>query len=168
MTASDDVVSGAKRKFDRTLDTQPIELHTGEKPRLEWLLDGYYDIAYGNLWQGAEASSRGRCLSAEHEAMASARVTARCFSYGQAIGVAAAMCLRNDERADAQRIRAKEALRKDERRDLITELDKTSCLNSRLTERADRGRGAFNWPRNKISSQRLLCLFQAITGSAAP
>ena len=36
----------------------------------------------------------GRCLSAEHEAMASARVTAQCFSYGQAIGMAAAMSLR--------------------------------------------------------------------------
>ena len=33
----------------------------------------------------------GRCLSAQHEAVASARVTAQCFSYGQAIGHAAAM-----------------------------------------------------------------------------
>ena len=38
--------------------------------------------------------SAGRCLSAEHEAMASARVTASCFSYGQAVGMAAAMALR--------------------------------------------------------------------------
>ena len=36
----------------------------------------------------------GRCLSAEHEAMASARVTALCFSYGQAVGMASAMALR--------------------------------------------------------------------------
>jgi hypothetical protein len=36
----------------------------------------------------------GRCLSAEHEAMASARVTAQCFSYGQAIGLAAAIAVR--------------------------------------------------------------------------
>jgi hypothetical protein len=35
----------------------------------------------------------GRCLSAQHEAVASARVTAQCFSYGHAIGHAAAMCL---------------------------------------------------------------------------
>jgi FAD dependent oxidoreductase len=35
----------------------------------------------------------GCCLSAEHEAMASARVTAQCFSYGQAVGMAAAMAL---------------------------------------------------------------------------
>jgi len=30
-------------------------------------------------------------LSAEHEAVASARVTAQCFSYGQALGVAATL-----------------------------------------------------------------------------
>jgi len=31
----------------------------------------------------------GRCLSAEHEALASARVTAQCFEYGHAAAVAA-------------------------------------------------------------------------------
>ena len=36
----------------------------------------------------------GRCLSAEHEAVASARVTAQCFSYGHALGVAATVALR--------------------------------------------------------------------------
>jgi hypothetical protein len=36
----------------------------------------------------------GRCLSAEHEAVASARVTAQCFSYGHAIGHAAVLSLR--------------------------------------------------------------------------
>ena len=74
----------------------PIELHSGEKPRLEWLLDDYYDIAYDNFvpMKGEGLLVAGRCLSAEHEAMASARVTAQCFSYGQAIGMAAAICVR--------------------------------------------------------------------------
>jgi hypothetical protein len=36
----------------------------------------------------------GRCLSAEHEAVASARVTAQCFAYGHAIGHAASIALR--------------------------------------------------------------------------
>jgi hypothetical protein len=36
----------------------------------------------------------GRCLSAQHEAMASARVTAQCFSYGHAIGHAAAIAVK--------------------------------------------------------------------------
>jgi hypothetical protein len=46
--------------------------------------------------------------------MASARVTAQCFSYGQAIGMAAAMCLR--ERASPRTLNVsdlREALRKD-------------------------------------------------------
>ena len=38
----------------------------------------------------------GRCLSAEHEAVASARVTAQCFSYGHAIGHAAAISAREN------------------------------------------------------------------------
>jgi succinate dehydrogenase/fumarate reductase flavoprotein subunit len=40
--------------------------------------------------RGEGLLAAGRCLSAEHEAMASARVTAQCFSYGHAIGHAAA------------------------------------------------------------------------------
>jgi hypothetical protein len=111
-----DVVSGAKRKDSIARSAWPIELHTGEKPRLEWLLDDYYDIAYGNFVpaRGERLLVAGRCLSAEHEAMASARVTAQCFSYGQAIGMAAAMCLRNDEAPRTLNVsELREALRKD-------------------------------------------------------
>ena len=36
----------------------------------------------------------GRCLSAEHEAMASARVTAQCFSYGHAVRHTGAIAVR--------------------------------------------------------------------------
>ena len=95
MLTNDDVVSGAKRKDSIARSAWPIELHSGEKPRLEWLLDDYYDIAYDNFvpLKGEGLLVAGRCLSAEHEAMASARVTAQCFSYGQAIGMAAAMCV---------------------------------------------------------------------------
>jgi hypothetical protein len=46
--------------------------------------------------------------------MASARVTAQCFSYGQAIGMPAAMCLRNDEAPRTLNVsELREALRKD-------------------------------------------------------
>jgi hypothetical protein len=38
----------------------------------------------------------GRCLSAEHEAMASARVTGPCFAYGHAIGHAAAIAVKDN------------------------------------------------------------------------
>jgi len=44
----------------------------------------------------------GRCLSAEHEAVASARVTAQCFSYGHAVGHAAALAV--NEHIDVRRV----------------------------------------------------------------
>ena len=60
-------------------------------PELHWLLDDYYDVSYRTLVPevGRTSSSAGRCLSAEHEALASARVTAQCFEYGHAAAVAA-------------------------------------------------------------------------------
>jgi glycine/D-amino acid oxidase-like deaminating enzyme len=75
----------------------PIELHAGQKPKLHWIYQDYYEVPYECFVpaRGANLLMAGRCLSAEHEAMASARVTAQCFSYGQAIGVAAAQCLQN-------------------------------------------------------------------------
>ena len=73
----------------------PIELHAGDRPRVEWLLDDYYEIPYGALVPetGENILVAGRCLSAEHEALASARVTAQCFGYGHAAAVAADLAL---------------------------------------------------------------------------
>jgi hypothetical protein len=94
---NEDVVAGTKSKCAIARSAWPIELHSGEKPQLKWLLDDYYDIAYDSFVPafGEGFLVAGRCLSAEHEAMASARVTAQCFSYGQAIGMAAAMSLQD-------------------------------------------------------------------------
>jgi hypothetical protein len=94
---NDDVVEGRKSPEAVARSAWPIELHSGEKPRLVWLCDDYYDIPFGCFVPraGEGLLVAGRCLSAEHEAMASARVTAQCFSYGQAVGMAAAMTLRS-------------------------------------------------------------------------
>lgn len=88
-----DILSGAKFKDGIARSPWPIELHTGTKPRVEWLLDDVYEIPYGCFVpeRGEGLLTAGRCLSAEHEAVASARVTAQCFSYGHAIGHAAAI-----------------------------------------------------------------------------
>ena len=74
----------------------PIELHSGQKPKVEWLLRDYYEVPYGCFVpeRGENLLAAGRCLSAEHEAVASARVTAQCFSYGHAIGHAAALAIK--------------------------------------------------------------------------
>lgn len=71
----------------------PIEMHSGNKPQLHWLFEDTYEIPYECFVpaRGEGLLAAGRCLSAEHEAMASARVTAQCFSYGHAIGHAAAI-----------------------------------------------------------------------------
>lgn len=91
-----DVVTGKKFTDGIARSPWPIELHAGAKPRVEWLLNDYYEIPYGCFVpeRGEGLLAVGRCLSAEHEAVASARVTAQCFGYGHAIGHAAALAVR--------------------------------------------------------------------------
>jgi hypothetical protein len=94
LLSNQDVVKGTKSADGIARSPWPIELHAGAKPRVEWLLDDYYEVPYGCFvpQRGEGLLFAGRCLSAQHEAVASARVTAQCFSYGHAIGHAAAMC----------------------------------------------------------------------------
>jgi glycine/D-amino acid oxidase-like deaminating enzyme len=98
LLTNEDVTAGAKFATGIARSPWPIELHSGEKPRLVWLLNDYYEVPYECFLPEAGESLlvAGRCLSAEHEAMASARVTAQCFSYGHAIGHAAAMAVREN------------------------------------------------------------------------
>ena len=93
-----DVENGRKRSDAIARSAWPIELHSGVKPRLSWLYEDYYDIPLGCFVppQGEALLATGRCLSAQHEAMASARVTAQCFSYGHAIGHAAALSVKEN------------------------------------------------------------------------
>ena len=88
-----DVVNGRKRADGIAVSPWPIELHSGQKPKVQWLLDDVYEVPFGCLVPavGTGLLIAGRCLSAEHEAVASARVTAQCFAYGHAVGIAAAL-----------------------------------------------------------------------------
>jgi hypothetical protein len=92
-----DVIRGRKFPDGIARSPWPIELHSGQKPKVEWLLDDVYEVPFGCFVpQGGEnIMVAGRCLSAEHEAVASARVTAQCFGYGHAIGHAARLALRD-------------------------------------------------------------------------
>lgn len=92
-----DVVKATKFPTAIARSPWPIELHSGDKPKLVWLYEDYYEIPYECFVpvRGEGILAAGRSLSAQHEAMASARVTAQCFSYGQAIGTAAAICVRD-------------------------------------------------------------------------
>lgn len=91
-----DVSTAMKSATGIARSAWPIELHNGEKPYLSWLFDDYYEVPFECLIP-AEARGllvAGRCLSAESEAMASARVTAQCFAYGEAAGIAAGVAVR--------------------------------------------------------------------------
>lgn len=97
---NDDVINCAKRKDSICRSPWPIELHSGDKPKLHWLVNDYYDVPYNALVPvvGENIIVAGRCLSAEHEALASARVTAQCFEYGHAAGVAAVKAIYENRR----------------------------------------------------------------------
>lgn len=92
---NDDVLECRKRPDGICRVPWPIELHSGDKPKLHWLLDDYYEVPYGALVpeRGENIIVAGRSLSAEHEALASARVTAQCFEYGNAAATAAVMSI---------------------------------------------------------------------------
>lgn len=98
-----DVAGAAKHPDGIARSPWPIELHSGAKPKLVWTCDDFYEIPYECFVPvvGDRLLVAGRCLSAEHEAMASARVTAQCFSYGQAIGLAASLSLEENMPARA-------------------------------------------------------------------
>lgn len=108
MLRNSDILGAAKSPEGIARSPWPIELHAGAKPVVNWLLDDWYEVPYGCFVpiRGSGLLFAGRCLSAEHEAVASARVTAQCFSYGHAIGHAAALSIH--ERIDAHRIDARE------------------------------------------------------------
>ncbi|AMB88383.1 FAD-dependent oxidoreductase [Pseudomonas agarici] len=87
------ILTGEKSPQGIARSPWPIELHSGAKPRVEWLLNDFYEVPFGCFVpsEGEGLLAAGRCLCAEHEAVASARVTAQCFSYGHAIGHAAVL-----------------------------------------------------------------------------
>lgn len=94
---TNEAVAGAVKRPDGICKCPwPIELHAGEKPYLFWLLNDYYEVPFGALIPavGEGLIAAGRNLCAEHQALASCRVTAQCFEYGHAAGIAADLALR--------------------------------------------------------------------------
>ena len=96
---NEDVVNCRKRPDGIVRTPWPIELHSGTKPKLHWLLDDWYEVPYGALIpaQGENIIVAGRCLSAEHEALASARVTAQTFEYGHAAAHATVISIQEEK-----------------------------------------------------------------------
>lgn len=92
-----DVLNG--RKFDDAVVRcgQPIEdHHSGKNTRWVYVKDfGYYEIPYRSLIpKGLDnVLTAGRCLSASHDAHASARSSGTAMGMGQAAGLAAVLAL---------------------------------------------------------------------------
>ncbi len=95
-----DVVGCVKTKDGIVKSAWPIELHSGEKPKVHWMLDDFYTVPFGALIpeRGENLIVAGRNLSAEHNALASARVVAQCFEYGHAAGTAAYLAVSQGKR----------------------------------------------------------------------
>lgn len=90
-----DVIETRKDEDGIAKVSWPIELHASGKPRLEWIIDDYYEIPYRCLIpnQAENLLVAGRNMYAEHVALASARVTIPCLQMGEAAGFAAAKSL---------------------------------------------------------------------------
>jgi len=95
-----DVVNAKKKEDGIARCPWPIELHDSEKPYMFWLINDYYEIPYGTLVPavGENLIVAGRNLCAEHQALASCRVTAQCFQYGNAAGIAANMVIKEGKK----------------------------------------------------------------------
>jgi len=96
----EDVLAG--RKFDDAITRcgQPIEDHHAGADTC-WIYvkeNGYYHIPYRCIVPKSltNALTAGRCLSATHDAPASARSSGTAMSMGQAAGIAAVLALNNN------------------------------------------------------------------------
>jgi FAD dependent oxidoreductase len=95
---NDDVLSARKVKGAVSFSAWPIEAHGAADLKIVYLEENTYDIPFETLIPptGENLLVAGRCLSAEHEAMASARVTAQCFGMGYGAGAACALMLKEN------------------------------------------------------------------------
>jgi hypothetical protein len=95
----EDVRSGRRFPDGIALSRYPVDIHDPGKagPVLE-LLKKPYHIPFGCLIPREidNLLAAGRCISASHEAIASARVMGTCMAMGQAAGTAAALCVREN------------------------------------------------------------------------
>ncbi|AOM81751.1 FAD-dependent oxidoreductase [Salisediminibacterium beveridgei] len=110
----EDVVKG--RTFDDVIapGSYPIDIHSPDGDELNVLKmepGTIYHIPYRSILNDYRKNllSAGRCLSAEHEALASARVTPTAMLVGQAAGTAGAVAAKQQclpEEVDIQEIQA--------------------------------------------------------------
>ncbi|MBN2129880.1 MAG: FAD-dependent oxidoreductase, partial [Sedimentisphaerales bacterium] len=82
-----------------SIDLHPADgLYSPHPPCTQWHAKGIYSIPYRSLYSRniANLFLAGRIISASHVAFSSTRVMATCAHNAQAVGVAAAVCLREN------------------------------------------------------------------------
>ncbi|MFI7025574.1 FAD-dependent oxidoreductase [Micromonospora sp. NPDC049900] len=99
-TLREEDVKGGRRSPDSIgQGAFPIDVHDSNSPGLSHTdgLTAAYDIPYGILvgHDHDNLLAAGRCVSSTHEANGSARITATCFTTGEAAGTAAALAVRH-------------------------------------------------------------------------
>jgi 2-polyprenyl-6-methoxyphenol hydroxylase-like FAD-dependent oxidoreductase len=105
-----DVMTGAAQTDRIACCAWPIEDHAAGRSTV-WrpLPDGaWYGIPYGALLPDGFANlfAAGRCLSADHAAQASARISLACLAMGEAAGIAAALGVSDRVRPQVQAVQA--------------------------------------------------------------
>ncbi|HVT92943.1 MAG TPA: FAD-dependent oxidoreductase [Bryobacteraceae bacterium] len=101
--SNQDVLEGRKHPGAATFSAWPIECHSSAGLTISYLEGDAYDIPFETLIPAGSINllAAGRCLCAEHEALASARVTAQCFGMGYAAGAACGLMRKENLKADA-------------------------------------------------------------------
>ena len=104
---SDMVVNNLSQPDSVAVCAFPIDIHDPVGAELNWIRKEKvccYDIPYGVMvpQKLPNLLVTGRCISASHEAIASARITATAMALGQAAGVAA--CLAVQEKIPCQAV----------------------------------------------------------------
>ncbi len=113
LLSGEEAASATKHPDGIASSAWPFEYHTeGADTRWESLPPGdWFEIPYRSLVaEGVDnLLVAGRCISADHEALASSRVTGVCMAIGEAAGLAAARCAADGVRPrelDGEKLRA--------------------------------------------------------------
>lgn len=95
----DDVLHNATKANSVAICAFPIDIHDPVGNELNWMRKEKaccYDVPYGVMVPKKTVNllATGRCISASHEALASARISATAMALGEAAGVAAAVAVK--------------------------------------------------------------------------
>jgi hypothetical protein len=96
----DDIVNARKFSDPVARNNYPVDIHnpkgTGTKFHYQMKPDQYHEIPYRCLLplKIDNLLVAGRCISATFEAQSSIRIQSNCYAFGEAAGIAAALCVK--------------------------------------------------------------------------